>query len=537
MLEQQINEVLSKHNVQLTQALKADLSSLFLADSKTVMDTLELTIFESQVNLQAEAWTLIEDQENDIPEAAETLFFEELEQEDVPISTPQLMLGRYDDLGELGAGGMGEVRKIRDRTLNRTLAMKIIHSQKLSKQNVRARFIEEAQIGAQLQHPNIIPIHEMGQLNDGRLYFTMKEVKGRSFGEAIKEVHDAIENKRWRITKSGWSFRRLINAFHDVCKAVAYAHSKGVLHRDLKPENIMLGEYGEVLVVDWGIAKVLGGKDWAVETGELDGVFTDRSLGANTTRLGQVAGTPAYMSPEQARGEIDKLDGRTDVYALGAILYEILTGSPAYQGKSGIEVLQKVLLGPPESIRTTSTSTQKDVSFFDDFDVLESIEASGVSLPEELIVACERSMQRDRGERYASVSELVRAISDWLDGAKKREQALKVVEEAMALTQKREKLEKQSRHLLEEVEEGLKDIPIWESEAVKADWWEKEREAHDLHQESQLLDIVQEQQLQAALTHKSDLEEAHVELANRYKRVHEKAEIDLQKKLPRQRFV
>ena len=147
--------------------------------------------------------------------------------------------------------------------------MKIIHPQMLSHHHLTSRFIEEAQIGAQLQHPNIIPIHEMGRLNDGRLYFTMKEVKGRPFGEAIAEVHAAIENKRWQTTESGWSLRRLIDAFHDVCRAMAYAHSKGVLHRDLKPENIMLGEYGEVLVVDWGIAKVLGRRDLAAEAGEL----------------------------------------------------------------------------------------------------------------------------------------------------------------------------------------------------------------------------------------------------------------------------
>ena len=149
------------------------------------------------------------------------MFFEEIEDDFSPV------IGRYDDLGELGVGGMGEVRKIRDRTLNRTLAMKIIHPNLLSNQNVTSRFIEEAQVGAQLQHPNIVPIHEMGRLDDGRLYFTMKEVKGRPFGEAIAEVHAAIENKRWKTTESGWSLRRLIDVFHDVCRAVSYAHSKG----------------------------------------------------------------------------------------------------------------------------------------------------------------------------------------------------------------------------------------------------------------------------------------------------------------------
>ena len=528
MLEQQINDVLSRHNA--TTALKAELLSVLSSDPKTQLDTLDKTIYDSPVNLQSAAtWSPTEEKATTVQESTETLNFAD-EESPNPEEKPLNSIGRYDDLGELGVGGMGEVRKIRDRTLNRTLAMKIIHQKMLTKHNVTARFIEEAQIGAQLQHPNIVPIHEMGRLDDGRLYFTMKEVRGRPFGEAIDEVHQAIVNDRWRITSSGWSFRRLVDAFNDVCKAVAYAHSKGVLHRDLKPENIMLGEYGEVLVVDWGIAKVLGRRDYAAEAGDLDVVSTDRSqAGANATRMGQVAGTPAYMSPEQARGQIDKLDGRTDVYALGAILYEILTGKAAYEGNSGLAVLKKVLSGPPQSIRITSGSSSKDTFFFDDIDDIVELEVeskSGLPLPEELIAACERCMQRERDDRYTSVAELSQVISDWLDGAKKREQALKVTEAAIDLTEKREELEKQSNLLLEEAEAGLKDIPSWESESVKGEWWEKQRKAMELSQQSQLLDITQEQQLQGALTHKSDLEEAHVELARRYRTVHEQAGID-----------
>ena len=526
MLADRLNDVFLKHNIQPNQLMTSEIISLLSAESKTMMDTMmdtiDKTIFERPVKLQSgNTWSPFDESLQPGERKTETLFLDE-------ITDTEAEIGRYDDLGELGVGGMGEVRKIRDRTLNRTLAMKIIHPNLLSKQNVTSRFIEEAQVGAQLQHPNIVPIHELGRLEDGRLYFTMKEVKGRPFGEAIAEVHAAVENKRWQTTKSGWSLRRLIDAFHDVCRAVAYAHSKGVLHRDLKPENIMLGEYGEVLVVDWGIAKVLGRRDLAAEAGELDVVSTDRSeAGANATRVGQVAGTPAYMSPEQARGEIDKLDGRTDIYALGAILYEILTGRAAYEGRSGLEILRKVLSGPPQSIRSTSDSLSSNTTFFfEELDVLESAAEVELPLPEELVEICERAMQREIDARYPTARELADAVSDWLDGAKKREQALKVVDEALELTQRREQLEEEAEKLLEEAKEGLKEIPDWETEAVKGEWWQKEQRAAELRTEAQVLDIAQEHLLKGALTHKSDLEEAHLALADRYRAEHEQAEID-----------
>ena len=166
-------------------------------------------------------------------------------------------IGPYDNLGVLGIGGMGEVLRVRDPKLNRIIALKVIYEESLSKGLRYARFIEEAQVVAQLQHPNIVPVHEIGELKDGRLYFTMKEVKGLPLGAAIKDVHAASQNNRWQTAPNGWNFRRLIDAFTKACQAMACAHSKGVLHRDLKPDNIMLGEYDEVLVVDWG-AKVLG---------------------------------------------------------------------------------------------------------------------------------------------------------------------------------------------------------------------------------------------------------------------------------------
>ncbi|MDP6932804.1 MAG: serine/threonine-protein kinase, partial [Myxococcota bacterium] len=211
---------------------------------------------------------------------------------------------RYEDLGLIETGGMGEVRRVRDRELNRTMAMKIIRVEMLDRPKVLARFIEEAQATAQLQHPCIVPVHEVGRLSDGRLYFTMKEVRGRTLAHVINEVHDASPDEAWEVSPTGWTFRRLVASLLRVCEAVAYAHERGVVHRDLKPDNIMVGEHGEVLLMDWGVAKVMGRQDLAAEAGDLDPVRTNRSQDdSHATRMGLVAGTPAYMSPEQAGGE------------------------------------------------------------------------------------------------------------------------------------------------------------------------------------------------------------------------------------------
>ena len=225
-------------------------------------------------------------------------------------------LSRYENLGPIGMGGMGEVHRVRDRRLGRRLALKTLHSSALSRPSLVARFFEEAQTTAQLQHPGIVPIHDLGTLPDGRLWFTMKEVTGQTFGEVIAEVH-AVSGTRWQPAASGWTLRRLVDALHQVCEAVGYAHSRGVVHRDLKPDNIMVGSHGEVLVLDWGLAKVLGRPDRAAEEGELAPVQTDRSRdSAHQTQVGEVAGTPAYMPPEQALGKVDQIDARSDVYAL-----------------------------------------------------------------------------------------------------------------------------------------------------------------------------------------------------------------------------
>jgi serine/threonine protein kinase/predicted ATPase len=338
-------------------------------------------------------------------------------------------LGRYIDLGLLGQGGMGEVRKVRDKILNRNLAMKIINPRFISSNNAITRFMEEAQVGAQLQHANIVPVHEFGRLPDGRYYFTMQEIKGREFSELINSVHSISTATLWNSSNDGVTFRTLIQVFHKVCETIAFSHSLGVVHRDLKPENVMIGDYGEVLVVDWGIAKVLGSSESNVEV-----VETDRSeQNIMATQMGMIAGTPAYMAPEQAMGRVDLIGPHTDIYTLGAILYEILSGRRPYSGRTANEIVDKVKTSRPPSLMTM---TYQDIENIEEVETAITREAIPLNedtgkIPTPLIIICEQAMQRKINDRYTSVASLAKDVSDWLEGAQKRDRALVEFDVAM----------------------------------------------------------------------------------------------------------
>ncbi len=246
-------------------------------------------------------------------------------------------------LGEIARGGMGAVLKGRDPDLGRDLAVKVLLESHRDKPELIRRFIEEAQIGGQLQHPGIVPIYELGTFADRRPYFAMKLVKGRTLSSLLDDRSDRVHD-----------LPRFLSIFESVCQTIAYAHARGVIHRDLKPSNIMVGSFGEVQVMDWGLAKVLpqgGATDDASagKTKERDTIIaTARSGGdsdSDLSKAGSVMGTPSYMAPEQARGEIDRLDERCDVFALGSILCEVLTGEPAFIGRSSGEIQRKASRG------------------------------------------------------------------------------------------------------------------------------------------------------------------------------------------------
>jgi serine/threonine protein kinase len=231
---------------------------------------------------------------------------------------------RFKLVGQLGQGGHAEVLRVWDPALERCVAMKVLRREHAADERAVARFFEEASITAQLQHPGVVPVFERGRTADGRYFFTMQEVRGRTLKELLREAHAA--------SSTTWSQRRLLELFRKVCEPVAYAHSLQVLHRDLKPSNVMVGDFGEVLVMDWGVAVIHGER-------------SPQPHVAGPDAEGSVTGTPAYMAPEQARGEPD-LGPRADVYALGAILYELLTGRPPYTQRNGLEALDALLRGP-----------------------------------------------------------------------------------------------------------------------------------------------------------------------------------------------
>ncbi len=442
----------------------------------------------------------------------------------VPDGLPRVPgLPRYDDLGLLGVGGMGEVRRVRDRRLGRTLALKTLHLPALNRPGLVARFLEEAQATAQLQHPGIVPIYDLGELPDGRLWFTMKEVAGQTFGAVIADVH-AVSRRRWRLTRSGWSLRRLVDTLRQVCEAVGYAHSRGVVHRDLKPANVMVGAHGEVLVLDWGLAKVLGRSDTAAGAGALDPIQTARSAASvHQTQAGSVSGTPAYMPPEQAQGLVDVIDARSDVYALGAMLYEVLAGRPPYVGSSAAAVLEQVRRGPPAPVGAGDDAFATLSMGFG----LWPEDAAGPkrpALPLRLVAACERAMAREPLDRFASAAELAEALQGWLDGAQRRDEALKVLSQAAVKAPEAAALRAQAVTLRAEAAALLKDVEDWQPEQDKLPGWEKEDAAAALEKQAELAELEEESLLRGSLTHMPDLPEAHAALAARYRAEHEAAE-------------
>jgi serine/threonine-protein kinase len=249
--------------------------------------------------------------------------------------------GRYRLLGEIGRGGMGSVLRGHDPDLGRDLAIKVLLDRHRSDDEVLRRFVEEAQIAGQLQHPGVVPVYELGCFADRRPYFAMKLVKGRTLASLLYER-----------SAPGDDLARFLGIFLQVAQTVAYAHARGVIHRDLKPTNVMVGAFGEVQVMDWGLAKVLprGSVEEDRSAGQVPEhetvIATARSASdSDRSRAGSVLGTPAYMAPEQARGEVGRLDERADVFALGSILCEILTGKPAFTGRDSAEIQRRAARG------------------------------------------------------------------------------------------------------------------------------------------------------------------------------------------------
>ena len=341
----------------------------------------------------------------DVDEDGETIVPDDDSASVPPQAPPGERIGRYDVIGELGAGGMGRVVEGVDRDLGRRLAIKVVRDPARLTEARLARFVTEAQLTAQLEHPNIVPIHELGVTTDGRLYYAMKKVEGTSMAEVLHKRQEGDES-----TLRRWTRRRLLNAFVKVCLATGYAHRRGVVHRDLKPENIMLGEFGEVLLLDWGLARLVDHPD----THDPDASFQEPAAPTPVgkrplTREGAATGTPGYISPEQARGERAAVGARSDVWSLGAVLYELLTGSTPFDGTNPFEYLRRVNRDAIEDPRDR---------------------APDAHIGEELAGICMRCLAHDPGDRYRDGRELAQAVEDWLEGARRRREARARVREA-----------------------------------------------------------------------------------------------------------
>ncbi|MHB1424827.1 MAG: protein kinase domain-containing protein [Gemmataceae bacterium] len=319
---------------------------------------------------------------------------------------------RYQVLSEIARGGMGAVLRAADCDIRREVAVKYLLDQ--VDERKKARFVEEAQITGQLEHPNIVPIHELGIDAKKRLFFSMKMVRGRSLQQVLAELRDYP-----RSAEKEHTLTRLLNVFVNVCNALAYAHSRGVVHRDLKPANIMTGDFGEVYVMDWGLAKVLSletstDKEAVIQAASTPSfawaeaakvsnsatVKTSREASDDQTLEGTVLGTPLYMPPEQAMGDVAAIDRRSDIYSLGALLYELLTLQPPVEKDGGpLAILLRVSQGEitPPLLR-------------------EPERAKAGKIPKELAAVAMKALAKDPRDRYQTVEELRRDIERFQEG-------------------------------------------------------------------------------------------------------------------------
>ncbi|MBI5801587.1 MAG: protein kinase [Verrucomicrobia bacterium] len=332
-----------------------------------------------------------------------------------PMPASAYELGRI-----LAKGGMGAILSARDTSIQRTVAVKVILTGAEASDEHIHRLVTEARITGQLEHPNIVPLHELGVTADGVVYYTMRLVEGVTLSEVLEKIR--LKDPA-AIAK--YPLRTLLTVFQKICDAVAFAHSRGVVHRDLKPDNLMLGEFGEVFVMDWGLAKRMRAEGREVGTTHLrkrGPVVQDLSGDSFKTLSGQVKGTPRYMAPEQAEGRVEDIDERTDIYALGAILYAMLTLHPPVAGETVNEVLTQVASGtisPPTSYNPRHTHISRlthPAAAPRDIAPPELVHCPDRRIPSALSAVAMKALARDSAKRYPTVAALQLDIAAYQGG-------------------------------------------------------------------------------------------------------------------------
>jgi serine/threonine protein kinase len=306
--------------------------------------------------------------------------------------------------GEIARGGMGAIHLGKDATFERDVAVKI---STVPGEEADYRFFKEAKILASLAHPNIVPVHAMGTDAEGRPFYSMKLIRGRT----LQSILDAIREGNASVAQD-FPEARLLEIFRKICDAMSFAHSRGILHRDLKPENVMVGEYGEVLVMDWGLAKEMGLSE--TPSGSRNSPIPNSASAVGATMEGEVMGTPQYMSPEQAEGALARMDERSDIYSLGGVLFAILTGHAPIEGATVDAVLDRVKRGV---LREAKTSLKTSVRSG------HSLTKAPSDVPDALVKVVHKAMALRREDRYAQVSDLSSEVDAYLHGFATRAEA------------------------------------------------------------------------------------------------------------------
>jgi len=434
-----------------------------------------------------------------------------------PSGAPVGLPARYTVHDRIGEGGTCEVFLAEDRELDRVVAIKVLRVGRAAQaEAVRLRFLAEAQVTARLPHPGVIPVYGRGELHDGRPWFAMKFVRGPTFGDVIRELHARSGKAEWAPTSTGWTFWRLVDALARCCETIAYAHSVSVMHRDLKPSNIMLGQFGEALVMDWGLAKLVDAEGLIPARGAraAEGATQDlllqtlpvrqggeaaslspqtREADSRRTHFGAVVGTPQYMAPEVAAGGSAKCSAGVDIYGLGTLLYELLCGHAPFPTDGATAVVHLRTGVEPAPVRALLQTHPR--------------------IPEALVEVCERAMHRDPCARYEDAAALGAAIRAWLDGSVRLRQALAMVDEALsrgdraaAVAGRAEGLRQAARRMLE----GVRDFDPVER---KVEAWAAEDEALVLDVQAAELRAAMLERARSALSLVPELREAHDLLA------------------------